>query len=136
MILTRESPGPIVSLMTNQFQRLDLAFGALSDPTRRAVIMRLSIKPASVSELAEPFAMAMPTILQHIRVLEASGLIETEKIGRVRMCKLHSEAMHETEQWLAMQRAIWERRLDRMEAYVSNLQSMEKTNGTRSRNKK
>jgi DNA-binding transcriptional ArsR family regulator len=122
--------------MTNQIQRLDLAFGALSDPTRRAVVMRLSIKPASVSELAEPFAMAMPTILQHIRVLEASGLIETEKIGRVRMCKLHSEAMHETEQWLAMQRAIWERRLDRMEAYVSNLQSMEKTNGTRSRNKK
>ena len=120
--------------MTNQFQRLDLAFGALSDPTRRAVVMRLSIEPASVSVLAEPFAMAMPTLLQHIRVLEASGLIETEKIGRVRMCRLRAEAMHETEQWLAMQRAIWERRLDRMEAYVSNLQSLENTDD--SRNKK
>ncbi len=119
--------------MTNQ---LDLAFGALSDPTRRAVVMRLSTKPASVSELAEPFAMAMPTLLQHIRVLEASGLIETEKIGRVRMCRLRVEAMRETEQWLGMQRAIWERRLDRMEAYVSDLQSKEKTNGARRRIKK
>lgn len=122
--------------MTNQFHQLDLAFGALSDPTRRAVVMRLSMEPASVSELAEPFDMAMPTLLQHIRVLEASGLIETEKIGRVRMCRLRAEAMQETEQWLAMQRAIWERRLDRMEAYVSNLQSLEKKNGSRSRNKK
>jgi DNA-binding transcriptional ArsR family regulator len=122
--------------MTNQVHQLDLAFGALSDPTRRAVVMRLSMKPASVSELAEPFTMAMPTLLQHIRVLEASGLIETEKIGRVRMCKLRAEAMHETEHWLVMQRAIWERRLDRMEAYVSDLQSMEKTNGNRSRIKK
>ena len=122
--------------MTNQLHRLDLAFGALSDPTRRAVVMRLGMKPASVSELSKPFAMAMPTMLHHIRVLEASGLIETEKIGRVRTCKLRVEAMHETEQWLAMQRAIWERRLDRMEAYVSNLQSLEKTNGARSRIKK
>jgi DNA-binding transcriptional ArsR family regulator len=135
-MLTPKSAAVIVSHMTNQVHQLDLAFGALSDPTRRAVVMRLSMKPASVSELAEPFTMAMPTLLQHIRVLEASGLIETEKIGRVRMCKLRAEAMHETEHWLVMQRAIWERRLDRMEAYVSDLQSMEKTNGNRSRIKK
>jgi DNA-binding transcriptional ArsR family regulator len=122
--------------MANQHHRLDLAFGALSDPTRRAVVMRLSISAASVSELSEPFSMAMPTLLQHIRVLEASGLIETKKIGRVRMCKLRAEAIHETEQWLAMQRAVWEGRLDRMEAYVNNLQSVEKTNGTSSRGKK
>lgn len=126
----------IVSYMANQFNQLDLAFGALSDPTRRAVVMRLSLKPASVSELAEPFAMAMPTILQHIRVLEASGLVETAKIGRVRMCKLRVEAMQETEQWLAMQRAIWEGRLDRMENYVNNLQAMETTNDSRRRTKK
>ena len=80
--------------------------------------------------------MAMPTILQHIRVLEASGLIKTEKIGRVRMCELCAEAVHETEQWLAMQRAALERRLDRMEAYIDNLQSTEKTNGSRSRIKR
>lgn len=135
-MLTHASPEFIVSQMANQSQRLDLAFGALADPTRRAVIMRLCKKPASVSELAEPFAMAMPTILQHIRVLEASGLIETEKIGRVRMCRLHTETMHETEQWLTLQRAIWERRLDRMEAYVNKLQAMEKANGARSRKRK
>ncbi|MCU4162230.1 metalloregulator ArsR/SmtB family transcription factor [Acidiphilium sp. AL] len=122
--------------MTNKFNRLDLAFGALSDPTRRAVVMRLSLKPASVSELAEPFAMAMPTILQHIRVLEASGLVETAKIGRVRMCKLRVEAVQETEQWLAMQRVIWEGRLDRMETYVNNLQAMETTNDSHRRIKK
>lgn len=124
---------PIVSLMTNQFHQLDRAFAALSDPTRRAVVMRLSMEPASVSTLSEPFEMAMPTFLQHIRVLEASGLIETEKTGRVRMCKLRAEAMRETEQWLAMQRAIWERRLDRMEAYVNNLQSVENANDSRAR---
>jgi len=122
--------------MTNQQPRLDLAFGALSDPTRRAVVVRLSLKPASVSELAEPFAMAMPTLLQHLRVLEASGLIETEKIGRVRTCRLRVEALRETEQWLGRQRAIWERRLDRMEAYVSELQSRETKNVSRSRRKK
>jgi DNA-binding transcriptional ArsR family regulator len=122
--------------MTNQAQELDLAFGALSDPTRRAVVMRLSRKPASVSELAEPFAMAMPTLLQHLRVLEASGLIETEKIGRVRTCRLRVEALRETEQWLGRQRAIWERRLDRMETYVNELQSKEATHVSRSRRKK
>jgi DNA-binding transcriptional ArsR family regulator len=121
--------------MTNQSYQLDLAFGALSDPTRRAVVMRLGKKPASVSELAEPFAMAMPTFLQHLRVLEASGLIETEKVGRVRTCRLRVEAMRETELWLSRQRAIWERRLDRMEAYINEWQSKEATHVKRSRRK-
>lgn len=119
--------------MTNHSHRLDRAFAALSDPTRRAVLMRLSAKPASVSELAEPFAMAMPTLLQHIRVLEASGLIETEKTGRVRLCKLRPEAMQETEHWLALQRAIWDRRLDRMEAYVTGLHAQETAHDSNAR---
>ena len=104
--------------MTNQQEALDRAFGALSDPTRRAMVMRLTSGPASVGELAEPFAMAMPTLLQHVRVLEKSGLIETEKIGRVRTCSLQAEVLAGTEQWLAHQRAVWEQRLDRMESYV------------------
>ena len=101
--------------MTNKHEALDRAFGALSDPTRRAMVMRLTSGPASVGELSEPFAMAMPTLLQHVRVLEKSGLIETEKIGRVRTCSLQAEVLAGTEQWLASQRAVWEQRLDRME---------------------
>jgi DNA-binding transcriptional ArsR family regulator len=122
--------------MTNNHTALDQVFGALSDPTRRAIVMRLSKQPASVSELSEPFAMAMPTLLQHIRVLEASGLVETEKTGRVRTCTLRTQAMAATEQWLATQRAVWEQRLDRMEAYVAKLHATEKTNAKRKRTRK
>lgn len=120
----------LVSHMTNKHEALDRAFGALSDPTRRAMVMRLTSGPASVGELSEPFAMAMPTLLQHVRVLEKSGLIETEKIGRVRTCSLQAEVLAETEQWLASQRAVWERRLDRMESYVVAL------HGTKAKNAK
>ncbi len=108
--------------MTIKHQTLDRAFAALSDPTRRAMVMRLTSGPASVGELSEPFAIAMPTLLQHVRVLEKSGLIETEKIGRVRTCSLKADILTETEQWLASQRAIWEQRLDRMETYVVALE--------------
>ena len=121
--------------MTNKHEALDRAFGALSDPTRRAIVMRLTRGPASVGELAEPFAMAMPTLLQHVRVLEKSGLIETEKTGRVRTCALQAEALAGTEQWLAHQRAVWEQRLDRMEAYVLALQGTS-LQGTKVKNAK
>jgi DNA-binding transcriptional ArsR family regulator len=95
--------------------------------------MRLSREPASVSELSKPFAMAMPTLLQHVRVLETSGLIETEKTGRVRTCSLRTDVMARTEQWLAMQRAAWEQRLDRMESYVNELHTTETRNAKRKR---
>ncbi len=95
--------------------------------------MRLTIGPASVGELSEPFAMAMPTLLQHIRVLEMSGLIETEKIGRVRTCSLQAEVLTGTEQWLASQRAVWEQRLDRMEAYVVALHATKVRHARRKR---
>lgn len=98
--------------------------------------MRLTREPASVSELAKPFEMAMPTLLQHVRVLETSGLIETEKIGRVRTCSLRTDVMANTEQWLAQQRATWERRLDSMEAYVLELHATETRNGKRKRKSK
>ena len=119
--------------MTNKQEALDRAFGALSDPTRRAMVMRLTSGPASVGELAEPFAMAMPTLLQHVRVLEKSGLIETEKIGRVRTCSLQAEVLAGTEQWLAHQRAVWEQRLDRMESYVLALHATKVKNARHKR---
>lgn len=122
--------------MTNKQESLDRVFAALSDPTRRAIVMRLSREPASVSELSRPFAMAMPTLLQHVRVLESSGLIETRKTGRVRTCSLQGDVMARTEQWLAQQRAAWERRLDRMEAYVLELHAKETKNARPKRKRK
>jgi DNA-binding transcriptional ArsR family regulator len=117
--------------MTNQSQHLDRMFHALADGTRRAIVMRLSEGPASVTELSKPFEMAMPTLLQHIRVLEDSGLIDTEKVGRVRTCEINQKAFDATQSWLERQRAIWAGRLDRMEAYAASLQAKEYSHGKR-----
>jgi DNA-binding transcriptional ArsR family regulator len=117
--------------MPNQSASLDRIFQALSDPTRRAIIGRLMRGPASVSELARPFSMAMPSLLQHLEVLQGSRLIRSEKVGRVRTCEIEPTALGLAEGWLARQRAVWEGRLDRMEAYVKGLQSKEKRHGKR-----
>jgi len=118
--------------MTNQTNlQLDHVFHALSDPTRRAIVHRLSRGPASVSELAKPFAMAMPSLLQHLRVLEASRLIRSSKAGRVRTCEMQPSALSIAEGWLAAQRGLWEARLDRMDAYVATLEGKEKKHGKR-----
>jgi DNA-binding transcriptional ArsR family regulator len=119
--------------MTNQITNLDRVFHALSDPTRRAIVSRLIRGPASVSELARPFSMAMPSLLQHLQVLEASRLIRSEKVGRVRTCEMQSSALNVAGSWIARQRAIWDGRLDRMEAYVDNLQGKERKHGKRSK---
>ena len=119
--------------MTNQSADLDRAFHALSDPTRRAILARLSRGPASVSELSQPFVMAMPTLLQHIRVLEDGGLVVTEKRGRVRTCAMRPAALDVAAGWLERQRAAWESRLDRMEAYVAELHAREKKHDKRKR---
>ena len=103
------------------YSNLDNVFGALADPTRRAIIARLSQGEASVGELAHPFDMALPSLMKHIRVLEAGGLLESEKHGRVRTCRLMPGAMKGAEHWLAEHRAIWEARLDRLESYVATL---------------
>lgn len=110
---------------------LDQVFHALSDPTRRAIVHRLSRGSATVSELAKPFAMAMPSLLQHLRVLEDSRLIRSEKAGRVRTCEMEPLALRIAERWLAERRALWEGRLDRMEAYVATMQGKEKKHGKR-----
>ncbi|MFK8251615.1 ArsR/SmtB family transcription factor [Ancylobacter terrae] len=107
--------------MTNQSVDLDQLFHALADGTRRAVIERLSRGPASVSDLAGPLTLALPTLLQHLRVLEAGGLIRSEKAGRVRTCRLEPAALRLAEQWLGDRRTLWERRLDRLGAYLDDL---------------
>ena len=97
---------------------LDTVFAALADPTRRAVLGRLGLGPASIGELAEPFDMALPSFMKHVRFLEGSGLIRTGKHGRVRTCMLERQRLAVVEGWLAEQRAIWEARADRLEAFV------------------
>jgi DNA-binding transcriptional ArsR family regulator len=97
----------IVGVMTD---RLDSFFGALADPTRRAVLERLAQGPASVSELHRPHAMALPTFMRHLKVLEDSGVVRSVKRGRVRTCQLETEALITVQGWLAWQRAIWENR--------------------------
>lgn len=96
-------------------------FQALADPTRRAVIERLGRGPGTVTELAAPFAMALPSFLQHLRVLESAGLVRTIKRGRVRTCELVPSTLGRAEQWLAHQRAVWERRLDQLDQTLITL---------------
>jgi DNA-binding transcriptional ArsR family regulator len=99
--------------------RLDGIFQALADPTRRAVLQRLGRGPASISELAEPFDMALPSFMKHIRLLEESGWIQSSKAGRVRTCTLDKKSLAAAEGWLAAQRALWEARTDRLEQFVT-----------------
>lgn len=105
--------------MLNQQHTLDRMFQALADPTRRAMVERLSLGPASVSELARPLAMSMPAVMQHLQMLEASGLVRSEKTGRVRTCRIEPEALSLAEQWITARRKGWERDLDRLGEYLA-----------------
>ena len=109
--------------------RLDPLFQALADPTRRAILNRLARGPASVSELAVPHDMALPSLMGHLRKLEDAGLIETRKDGRVRTCALVPSGFAPVRGWLDEQRALWEGRLDRLETYVNHLMK-DRTDGT------
>jgi len=104
--------------MLNQYApsdgELDALFQALADPSRRAMVDRLTCGPASVSELARPLAMSLPGVVQHLHVLEASGLVRTEKLGRVRTCTVQPAALRAAEQWVADRRTFWEQSLDRL----------------------
>jgi DNA-binding transcriptional ArsR family regulator len=115
--------------MLNQSARLDLAFQALSDPTRRGLVMSLSRAPATVSELARPLRMTLPAVMQHLKVLETSGLVRSEKQGRVRTCRIEPTAIAAAESWIAEQRALWEARLDRFETYVGEMKARERDHG-------
>ena len=106
--------------MVNQLADLDRVFQALADPGRRLMVERLSHGPASVSELAEPLAMSLAGVLQHVQVLEASGLVRSQKTGRTRTCSINPAALRSAESWISERRTLWERRLDRLGAYLAD----------------
>ena len=121
--------------MTNNDVQLNRVFHALSDPTRRAIVMRLSEQDRAVGDLFKPLPMALPTLLKHISVLEESGLVVSRKVGRERVCELRPTAVGETDAWFAKLSAVWAARLDRMETYALELQAKEKQHGKRNRPK-
>ena len=101
--------------------QLDLMFQALADPARRVIVERLVRGPASVSQLAEPLDMSLSAVIQHLQVLEASGIVRSEKAGRVRTCRIEGKALGMAEQWISERRATWESRLDRLGDYLAEL---------------
>ena len=105
--------------MLNQRPPVDEVFRALGDPTRREMIERLSRGPATVSQLAQPLAMTLSAVVQHLSVLESSGLVRSDKVGRTRTCRLEPVRLRLAEDWFAGQRAAWERRLDRLGAVLA-----------------
>jgi DNA-binding transcriptional ArsR family regulator len=105
--------------MLNQGATLDRVFQALSDPSRRVMVERLTRGPASVSELARPLDMTLAAVVQHLQVLESSGLVQSEKVGRVRTCRIEPKALGTAEQWINERRTNWERRLDRLGDYLA-----------------
>jgi DNA-binding transcriptional ArsR family regulator len=117
--LTNAISSDILKHMLNQSVQLDLLFHALADPTRRAMVERLSRGPASVSELAKPLTISLPAVVQHLQVLEASGLVRSEKVGRVRTCRIEPKALRTAEQWIAERQTSWERRLERLGDYLA-----------------
>ena len=96
------------------YSRLDLVFQALADPSRRTMVERLSRGPATVSDLAQPLDMSLPAVMQHLLVLETSGLVRSEKTGRVRTCRIEPKTLSRAEAWFAGRRASWELRFDRL----------------------
>ena len=109
--------------MLNQSAGLDRLFHALADPARRAMVERLSRGPAPVSDLARPLPMSLPAAMQHLGVLEAAGLVRSEKLGRVRTCTLDTSALSQAERWINERRIEWEHRLDRLGEYLKTLES-------------
>jgi DNA-binding transcriptional ArsR family regulator len=100
--------------MKKKKPNIDRIFHALGDATRRAMVVRLSQSPMSVSRLAEPFEMTLAAVVQHLQVLEECGLVQTEKVGRVRSCRIEPTGLDAMEQWIRDRRSVWERRLDRL----------------------
>ena len=107
--------------------RLSSTFAALSDPTRRAILARLALGETSVSKLAEPFAMSLPAVSKHLKVLERAGLITRGRDAQMRPCKIEVTALKEADDWLEEYRRLWEQRLDRLEDYLQTLQAEEAT---------
>jgi DNA-binding transcriptional ArsR family regulator len=111
--------------MLNNQPSLDQMFHALADPGRRAMVERLSRGPASVSQLAEPLDMSLSAVVQHLAVLEGSGLVSSQKLGRIRTCQIQPRALSMAEQWINERRLEWERRLDRLGEYLARTKGEE-----------
>jgi DNA-binding transcriptional ArsR family regulator len=107
--------------MPNQSEQLTQLFSALADPTRRAVLARLSAGPCATSALSQPFNMALPSFTQHLDVLEDCGLVRSRKVGRVRTYELAPQRLETAERWLARQRGAWERRLDQLDTCLDTM---------------
>ena len=115
---------------------LSATFSALADPTRRAILARLVSGERSVSELAEPFDMSMPAVSKHLRVLERAGLIARRRDAQWRHCRIEAAPLKEVAEWMERYRDIWERRLDRLDAYLEELQAREQRHGKKPRHRK
>jgi DNA-binding transcriptional ArsR family regulator len=127
MYLTIALLSAILKYMLNQTAELehpgldlDRVFQALADPGRRQMVERLSQGPASVSELGRPLTMSLAAVVQHVQVLEASGLVRSQKTGRTRTCHINPAALRSAEQWITQRRTLWERRLDRLGDYLAD----------------
>jgi DNA-binding transcriptional ArsR family regulator len=124
-----------MSLTTTTPDRLSATFAALADPTRRAIIARLAAGECSVTELAEPFDMSMPAVSKHLRVLEQAGLIVRRREAQRRPCRIEAAPLKAVADWAEHYRHLWEGRLDRLDAYLKQLQTKEKTHGRKPRRK-
>ena len=118
--------------MLNKNSALDLTFQALADSTRRLILVELTKGPTSVSSLARPLAMSLPAVMQHLAVLEGSGLVRSVKVGRVRTCRIEPKALSLAERWISRRRAEWEQRFDRLGEYLNTL---EQGGGTHAKDK-
>ena len=117
--LTAATFETMLNEMLNYQSDLDQVFHALADPARRSMVERLSRGPASVGDLAEPLSMSLPGVMQHLRVLEASGLVRSQKQGRVRTCRVDPETLRAAEKWMADRRAFWEGQLDNLGRWLA-----------------
>ena len=122
----------ILKHMLNNNLRLDLTFQALADSTRRSILAELTRGPSSVSKLARPLAMSLPAVMQHLAVLESSGLVRSVKVGRVRTCRIEPKALSLAEQWINQRRADWEQHFDQLGDYLNTLA---KAGGTHAKDK-
>lgn len=113
--------------MLNKVTSLDLTFQALADSTRRAILAELTRGPSSVSKLARPLAISLPAVMQHLAVLESSGLVRSVKVGRVRTCRIEPKALSLAEQWINQRRTEWERHFDQLGEYLNTLEKEVKT---------
>src|SRR5580700_4014416 len=112
---------------------LSETFQALADPTRRAILARLALGESSVNELAEPFAMSLPAVSKHLKVLEHAGLISRSREAQYRPCRIEAQALKDVDDWLERYRAFWEEKLDQLDVYLKTIQAREKQRGRKKR---